>query len=109
MKFDKDKTTMMYHSFYREHEDLKAEKKKYYDSWIFSILDIEHIEAQIKELQTSLKDQELDDTKKEVEHLKIMLEEENKRESTLTNQLKEKEKKSQINGTSRIKESRSPP
>jgi len=32
MMLDKDKTKRMYNSLYKEHDDLKAEKKKYYDS-----------------------------------------------------------------------------
>jgi len=92
MTLDRDRTTRMYNNLYKEHEDLKAEKTEYYDSWRYALADIMWLEAQIKNLQTLEKDQELDEAKKEVEHLKSMLEDTNKKESTLTSQLKEKEK-----------------
>lgn len=87
----------MFNTLYRENADLKVKKTKNYDSWIFYIVDINWLELQIKQLQTSRKDQELDEERKEVENLKNMLQEANKRESTLTRQLKEKEKSEKWN------------
>lgn len=43
--------TGTYNSLYREHEDFKVEKKKYYDNWGYAIVEIIHLEYQIKKLQ----------------------------------------------------------
>lgn len=84
MTQDRDMTTSMYNSLYREQEDLKVEKTKYYDNCRYAITDIIWLEAQIKNLQTLEKDHELDEEKKEVDHLKNMIEEAYKRERILT-------------------------
>lgn len=82
----------MYDILHNEHEKLKDEKKKRDNSEHFTYADNIWLRAQINEMQSSRKDKELDEAKKEVEDLKGKLLEANDRERTLTNQLKEKEK-----------------
>lgn len=82
----------MYDILHNEHEKLKDEKKKIDDSEHFTYAYNIHLRAQINKMQSSEKDKELEEVKKELEDLKGKLLKANDRERTLTNQLNEKEK-----------------
>lgn len=81
---------VIYNSLHLEHEELMNKS-----SWTQYELDVVttnaiFLENQINNLQTSEKDYELNEERKEVGRLNGMLQEAEKRESNWTNQLKEK-------------------
>lgn len=103
LEWGSDLVKGQYSSAFKEIEELKIEKKRYYIKQRWPVVEITQLQDQINKQKTLEKDWEHDEEKNEVDHLKSMLEYVNKRESTLKNQLKEKEKLNKWNKHNKCK------